>query len=60
MQDEILRQLGRIHTVAEFLHSYQLARENGFENINIDLIFALPKQTMKVWQDTLNAVLSLE
>ena len=60
MQDEILRQLGRIHTVAEFLHSYQLARENGFEDINIDLIFALPKQTMKAWQDTLNAVISLE
>ena len=60
MQDEILNQLGRIHTVAEFLESYHLARENGFENINIDLIFALPDQTMAAWQHTLNEVISLE
>ena len=59
MQDEILKQLGRIHTVAEFLESYHLARENDFENINIDLIFALPDQTMKAWQHTLNEVISL-
>ena len=60
MQDETLRQLGRIHTVAEFLQSYRLAREGDFENINIDLIFALPDQTMEAWQHTLNEVISLE
>ncbi len=60
MQDETLKQLGRIHTVAEFLQSYRLARESGFENINIDLIFALPNQTMVAWQHTLNEVISLE
>lgn len=60
MQDEILRQLGRIHTVDEFLHSYRLAREYGFDNINIDLIFALPKQTMEAWQHTLSETISLE
>ena len=60
MQDEILKQLGRIHTVTEFLESYHLARENEFENINIDLIFALPDQTMKAWHHTLNEVVSLE
>ena len=60
MQDETLKQLGRIHTVAEFLQSYRLARENGFENINIDLIFALPDQTMEAWHHTLNEVISLE
>ncbi len=59
MQDEMLRQLGRIHTVAEFLHSYRLARESGFDNINIDLIFALPKQTGTAWGYTLHRVLSL-
>ncbi len=59
MQDETLKQLGRIHTVAEFRQSYQLARENGFENINIDLIFALPEQTMEMWHDTLNGVIAL-
>ena len=60
MQDETLKQLGRIHTVSEFLHSYHLARESGFDNINIDLIFALPKQTMAAWHHTLNEVISLE
>ena len=60
MQDETLRQLGRIHTVDEFLHSYRLAREHGFDNINIDLIFALPQQTMGEWQHTLNKTISLE
>ena len=60
MQDETLKQLGRIHTVAEFLQSYRLAREAGFENINIDLIFALPNQTMEAWHHTLNEGISLE
>ena len=60
MQDETLKQLGRIHTVAEFLQSYRLAREGGFENINIDIIFALPDQTMEAWHYTLNEVISFE
>jgi len=59
MSDETLKQLGRIHTVTEFLHSYHLSREFGFENINIDLIFALPNQTMAAWQYTLHAVIAL-
>ena len=60
MQDETLKQLGRIHTVSEFLHSYHLARECGFKNINIDLIFALPEQALEAWNYTLNEVISLE
>ncbi len=60
MQDETLQQLGRIHTVEEFLHSYQLAREHDFDNINIDLIFALPNQTIEQWQHTLLETISLE
>ena len=60
MQDETLRQLGRIHTVDEFLHSYHLAREHGFDSINIDLIFALPKQTKEAWQHTLSETIALE
>ena len=60
MQDETLKQLGRIHTVPEFLHSYHLTREHGFDNVNIDLIFALPEQSMEAWHHTLNAVISLE
>lgn len=59
MQDAILRRLGRIHTVEEFFHSYRLAREYGFDNINIDLIFALPEQTMEAWQYTLSKTILL-
>ena len=59
MQDETLQQLGRIHTVTDFLHSYRLARDSGFDNINIDLIFALPNQTREAWDYTLHRVLSL-
>ena len=60
MQDETLKQLGRIHTVAEFHQSYNLAREGGFENINVDLIFALPDQAMSAWHHTLSEVIALE
>ena len=60
MQDETLKQLGRIHTVDEFLQSYHFARDGGFENINIDLIFALPDQTMEAWHHTLKEVISLK
>lgn len=54
-----LKQLGRIHTYEEFLESYDLAREQGFQNINIDLMSALPGQTPKSWQDTLLKAVSL-
>ena len=60
MLDETLKQLGRIHTVSEFLQSYHLTRKHGFENINIDLIFALPEQSMAAWHHTLNAAIALE
>lgn len=60
MQDETLKQLGRIHTVSEFMESYHIAREHDFENINIDLIFALPEQIMTAWHHTLNEVIALE
>lgn len=58
--NEELRLLGRIHTYEEFLQSYTLAREMGFENINVDLMSALPGQTEESWQRTLREVLSLK
>jgi oxygen-independent coproporphyrinogen-3 oxidase len=54
-----LKLLGRIHTFETFKENYLLARELGFDNINIDLISALPGQTMKGWLDTLNKVIAL-
>ena len=58
--NEELKLLGRIHTYEEFLESYQLARACGFENINVDLISAIPKQTVSSWEETLQKVVGLE
>lgn len=52
--------LGRIHTWEEFLDSYRLARAAGFQNINIDLMSALPGQTLSSYTDTLKKVIALE
>lgn len=60
VNNEELKMLGRIHTYEEFLESYWLARECGFENINIDLISAIPKQTLKSWEETLTKVIQLD
>lgn len=57
--NEELKLLGRIHTYEEFLESYQLARECGFDNINVDLISAIPKQTLASWEETLSKVIAL-
>lgn len=54
-----LKNLGRIHTWEEFLEAYQLAREVGFENINVDLMSALPGQTGESYRDSLQKVLLL-
>lgn len=55
-----LKLLGRIHTYEDFFESYQLARECGFENINVDLISAIPKQTLQSWEETLQKIIELE
>lgn len=57
--DRELQLLGRIHNFAQFLESYDLARKAGFRNINVDLMSALPGQTLKSWQDTLQKVTAL-
>lgn len=54
-----LRALGRIHTWEEFLESWKLAREEAFENINIDLMSALPGQTVDSWMNTLQKTVEL-
>ena len=58
--DRELKLLGRIHTWAEFLESFMLARECGFANLNIDLMSALPGQTCESWKETLSRVTDLD
>lgn len=60
MQDKELKRLGRIHTAEQFQECYRWAREAGFDNINVDLMSALPGQTMKDWEENLLQVLALE
>ena len=57
--NEDLKLLGRIHTYEEFLESFKLARECGFENINVDLISAIPKQTVADWEKSLKKIIEL-
>ncbi|HBU12567.1 MAG TPA: coproporphyrinogen III oxidase [Clostridiales bacterium] len=56
-QDELLSLLGRRHTAAQFDEAYDMARAAGFETINVDVIYAIPGQTMRQWEDTLHHVL---
>ena len=57
--DEELKSLGRIHTWKEFLWGYEAARRAGFSNLNIDLMSALPGQSVDSWMDTLENVVEL-
>lgn len=58
--DKELLKLGRIHTYEQFLQSYESARKVGFTNINIDLMSAIPGQTMESYQNTLSKVVMLK
>lgn len=59
VQDELLKKLGRIHDYNTFLNSYNMARDMGFNNINIDLMFGLPGQNIEMWRHTLEIVINL-
>lgn len=54
--DKLLNMLGRIHTFREFENVYEQAREVGFNNINVDLMIGLPKQSIEDVKDTLECI----
>jgi len=58
--DNELKLLGRIHTFEEFLGGYHSARKHGFNNINVDIIFSLPSQTLSSWTNTIEQIVKLE
>ena len=58
-EDE-LKFLGRIHDSRQAVQCVELAREAGFDNLNIDLIFSLPGQTATRWEENLRKALDLE
>lgn len=55
-----LKELGRIHSYEVFLDTYNMAREVGFTNINVDLMSAIPGQTLESWKDTLDKIVALQ
>ena len=57
--DALLRSLGRIHTAAQIGEAVAMARAAGFDNLNLDLMYGLPGQTMARWLDTLDAATAL-
>ncbi len=59
MSDSLLKAIGRSHNKKDILESFAIARECGFDNINVDLIFGLPGQTVSDWEDTLEEAISL-
>ena len=58
-QDRLLKKLGRIHTADEFETNFLQARDAGFKNINVDIMFARPAQSLDDWQETLEKVMKL-
>lgn len=58
-KNNLLKQIGRIHTFEQFLEGYNLAREVGFKNINVDLMLALPNQTIEDLDESIDEIIKL-
>lgn len=59
LSDELLRNIGRQHTVADFYRAYEMAQNSGIRDINVDLIAGLPGDNFNNFSDSCDAVLSL-
>lgn len=59
LDEQLLDRLGRIHSRDMVLRSYETLRRAGFENVNLDLMFAIPGQRIEVWEATLDETLAL-
>ncbi len=60
MNDDVLETIGRRHTAKETVDAFKLAREIGFNNINMDLIAGLPTDTLSSFQNTIDEILRLD
>ena len=59
LDETLLERLGRIHSREMAFKSFDILREAGFDNINIDLMFAIPGQTMEIWRETMREAMVL-
>jgi oxygen-independent coproporphyrinogen-3 oxidase len=60
LDEKLLERLGRIHSREMVFKSFDILRRAGFENINLDLMFAIPTQTMEIWRATLNEAIAMQ
>jgi oxygen-independent coproporphyrinogen-3 oxidase len=58
--DDLLKVLGREHNARQAEESFRILRDAGFDNVNIDLMFGLPGQTLEQWHRTLEKTVALE
>ena len=59
-QDNLLQEIGRIHNFEQFLETYNLAKNVGFKNINVDLMLGLPNQRIKDLKESLEKIIKLK
>jgi oxygen-independent coproporphyrinogen-3 oxidase len=57
--EALLDRLGRVHTRQMAFESYDILRQAGFDNLNLDLMFAIPGQSLDVWRETLHEAVAL-
>lgn len=58
--NNLLKQIGRIHNLEEFLKTYKIAKKVGFNNINVDLILGLPNQTLEILKNSISNIIELQ
>jgi len=56
----LLKTLGRVHDASQVRTSFQILREVGFTNINLDLIYGIPEQTLRQWEESIRETIALE
>ena len=59
LDNGLLKLLGRRHQSSEAVQAFQTAREAGFDNVNLDLMYGLPNQSMDQWRQTLDSLIGL-
>ena len=60
LDEKLLDRLGRVHSREMVFKSFDILRTAGFENLNLDLMFAIPTQTMEIWRDTLREAMAMQ
>src|SRR5579859_6722703 len=60
LDENLLDRLGRIHSREMVFKSFDTLRQAGFDNLNLDLMFAIPTQTMEIWRETLTEVMAMQ